>query len=73
MDAPSTSVVLSVFNGKRFLRGAIESILSQKYQDFEFAIINDGSTDRTASILDSSQRTDPRVRVYHQENRGLIE
>ena len=64
---------MSVFNGERFLRKAIESILSQTCQDFGFVIINGGSTDEAASILDSYQRADPRGRVYHQENRGLIQ
>jgi hypothetical protein len=61
---------MSVFNGERFLREAIESILSQTFTDFEFIIVNDGSTDGTASILDLYARSDPRVRVYQQENRG---
>jgi hypothetical protein len=70
---PRVSVVMSVLNGERFLREAVESILDQSFQEFEFIIINDGSTDHTGEILDGYQRTDPRVRVYHQENRGLVE
>jgi hypothetical protein len=73
MDRPLVSVVMSVFNGERFLREAIDSILSQTFSDFEFIIINDGSTDGTPSILDSYARSDPRVRVYQQENKGLVE
>jgi hypothetical protein len=64
---------MSVFNGERFLREAIDSILGQSFPDFEFIIINDGSTDGTASMLDSYAGSDPRVRVYHQENKGLVE
>jgi glycosyltransferase involved in cell wall biosynthesis len=64
---------MAVFNGERFLREAIESILSQTFRDFEFIIIDDGSTDGTASILAEYERSDPRVRVYHQENRGIAE
>ena len=67
------SVVMSVFNGERFLREAVESILNQSFREFEFVIIDDGSTDGTASMLHSYARSDPGVRVYHQENRGLIE
>jgi glycosyltransferase involved in cell wall biosynthesis len=70
---PTVSVVMSVYNGERFLREAVESILSQTFRDFEFIIINDGSTDGTASILAEYERNDPRVQVYPQENRGLIE
>lgn len=70
---PLASVVMSVFNGERFLREAIESILDQSFRNFEFVVINDGSTDGTPSMLDSYARRDPRVRAYHQENKGLIE
>jgi hypothetical protein len=73
MTNPIVSVVMSVFNGERFLRDAVESILEQRFRGFELIVINDGSTDKSASILDSYQKSDARVRVYHQENRGLIE
>ena len=72
MAIPSVSLVMSVFNGERFLREAVESILNQSFCDFEFIIIDDGSTDNSGSILASYQRSDPRIRTYHQENRGLI-
>ena len=72
VSKPAVSVVMSVFNGERFLAEAIESILNQSFRDFEFVIINDGSTDRTASILESYEKSDARVRVYDQENKGLI-
>jgi len=72
-SSPLVSVVMSVYNGERFLREAVESILDQSFRDFEFIIINDGSTDCSASLLDFYQKNDPRVRVYHQENRGLVE
>jgi glycosyltransferase involved in cell wall biosynthesis len=73
MTIPVVSVVMSVFNGEHFLQEAIESILRQSFRDFEFIIINDGSTDESGSILDYYRRCDPRLRVYHQENKGLIE
>ncbi|MGZ8906047.1 MAG: glycosyltransferase [Methylobacter sp.] len=73
MPTPLVSVVMCVLNGERFLREAVESILDQSFRDFEFIVINDGSTDSTASILDSFERIDSRVRVYHQENMGLVE
>jgi hypothetical protein len=67
------SVVMSVFNGERFLPEAVESILNQSFRDFEFIVINDGSTDSSGLILDSYQKKDSRLRVYHQKNMGLIE
>lgn len=73
MNAPIVSVVMSVLNGERFLQEAVESILNQTFDQFEFIIINDGSSDNTPSILDSYRVRDSRVQVYHQENRGLVE
>jgi hypothetical protein len=72
MTTPTVSVVMSVFNGERFLPEAIESILDQSFKDFEFIIIDDGSTDRSASILDSYKNSDSRVRVFHEQHAGLV-
>jgi Glycosyl transferase family 2 len=72
MTTPIISVVMSVFNGERFLAEAVESILDQDFQDFEFIIIDDGSTDRSASILASHQDRDARMRVFHEEHAGLV-
>ena len=68
---PNLSVVMSVFNGEEYLAEAIESILSQTYHDFEFVIIDDGSTDGSLRILRDYAARDPRVRVVEQENTGL--
>jgi len=66
---PTVSVLLPVYNGASYLDAAIESILSQTFRDFEFLIIDDGSTDESSSIL--KRYTDPRIRSVHQANRGL--
>jgi glycosyltransferase involved in cell wall biosynthesis len=66
---PLVSVVMSVYNGERHVREAIESILNQTFRDFEFIIVNDGSADRTRKILESCK--DGRVVLIHQENQGL--
>ena len=72
MPDPVVSVVMAVYNGEQFLAEAIDSILNQTFHDFEFIIVNDGSTDQTAEILRRYQHRDARVRVLHQENRGLV-
>ena len=72
MSAPAVSVVMSVFNGERFLAEAIESILGQTFRDFEFLIVNDGSRDGTAEILERYRGQDARIRIVAHENRGLI-
>jgi hypothetical protein len=67
--SPTVSVVLSVKNGGRDLPQALGTILNQSFTDFELITINNGSTDETRSYLDSI--TDPRVRVFHQQDAGL--
>lgn len=67
---PQVSVLMPVYNGEPFLGQAIESILQQTFADFEFIIINDGSTDRSAEIVQSY--ADSRIRYFENErNIGL--
>jgi glycosyltransferase involved in cell wall biosynthesis len=72
MRIPAISVAMSVYNGERFLAPAIESVLAQTFEDFEFLILNDGSDDRSAAIIDSFAARDPRIRAIHQGHRGLV-
>jgi hypothetical protein len=69
---PRISVVLPVYNGEAHLEEAITSVLDQSLGDFEFIIVDDGSSDGTASILERYERKDPRIRVLEQDNSGLI-
>lgn len=57
------SVLMSVHNGEKYVREAIESILAQTYRDFEFVIVDDGSTDETNHILNTLAEKDSRVVV----------
>lgn len=66
------SVVMSVYNAEVYLRDAMDSVLAQKYSDFEFVVVDDGSTDQSLSILIEYQDRDSRVRVISRENRGLV-
>lgn len=63
------SVVLPVFNGEGTVRETIQCVLDQTLQDLELIVVNDGSTDRTAELLDQIQ--DPRVKVFSFKNAGL--
>jgi GT2 family glycosyltransferase len=65
--APSVTVVVATYNGGRTLRGCLESIARLHYPDFEAVVVDDGSTDDTARILESF----PQVSVVRQPNRGL--
>ncbi|MDR2056691.1 MAG: glycosyltransferase [Dysgonamonadaceae bacterium] len=61
---------MSVYNGGKYLKEAIDSILNQTFKDFEFLIVNDASTDSTSAIL--SQYTDFRIKIIENEtNKGL--
>jgi glycosyltransferase involved in cell wall biosynthesis len=71
MNTPAVSIVMSVYNGAKHLREAIESILNQTYSDFEFIIINDGSSDESGTIIDEYARSDSRICAIHQLNKGL--
>jgi glycosyltransferase involved in cell wall biosynthesis len=71
MNAPEVTVLMPVYNGEKFIREAIESVLAQNYNDFEFLIINDGSTDNTLELIQSFK--DERIRLIHNDrNIGLI-
>ncbi|MCD6019421.1 MAG: hypothetical protein K0S53_2542 [Bacteroidetes bacterium] len=69
--SPLVSVVMSVYNGENYLREAIESVLNQSYSNFEFIIINDGSSDKSLSIIQSYN--DARIILINNDgNKGLI-
>ena len=61
---------MSVYNGEQFLVEAVESILGQTFKDFEFIIINDGSTDSSLRILEGFK--DPRIKIISRPNKGLV-
>ena len=72
MSHPIVSVVMSAHNEEDYLKDTIESILSQTYNDFEFIIVNDGSTDNTPEILSDYAGRDSRIRVIsNMSNVGL--
>ena len=69
---PRITVAMSVYNNAPYLVPAIESILAQTFTDFEFLIVNDGSTDGSPAIIDRYAASDARIRAIHQSNSGLI-
>jgi len=77
---PGISVIMSVFNEQRFVGQAIESVLRQSYGDFEFIIINDGSTDRSEEVIRTFDdrriryiRNEERLGLSRSLNRGIAE
>jgi len=70
MKNPKVTVLMSVYNGEKYLKEAIDSILDQTFTNFEFLIINDGSTDSTSEIL--KEYKDPRIKIIdNKKNIGL--
>lgn len=68
---PKVSVVMPAYNAEKYIREAVDSILNQTFTDFEFIIINDGSTDRTKEII--LEYDDPRIVLLENEkNRGIV-
>jgi glycosyltransferase involved in cell wall biosynthesis len=62
---------MGVHNGLPYLPEAVESILRQTFADFEFIIVDDGSTDGSGAWLEAKAKEDPRIRLIRQENIGL--
>jgi glycosyltransferase involved in cell wall biosynthesis len=69
--SPAISVLMSVFNGEKYLAECVESILAQSFKDFEFLIIDDGSRDGSVEILRKYEQQDPRIKLTVRPNKGL--
>lgn len=65
------SVILNVYNGGKYVEQCAASVLAQTYQDFELLIVDDGSTDKTATIIDKLASNHSGIRVFHTENKGI--
>jgi len=69
MKVPEVSILMTVLNGGKYIKQTIESVLNQSFGEFEFIIIDDGSTDNTKDIIASFK--DPRIIYIYQENAGV--
>lgn len=71
-DRPKVSLVMKVYNGEKYLKQAMDSVLAQTFSDFEFLIIDDGSSDGSAAIVQGCR--DKRIRfLQNEKNMGLCE
>jgi glycosyltransferase involved in cell wall biosynthesis len=73
MSKPVISVLMSVFNGEDWLEQSILSVICQEFSDFEFIIVNDGSTDKSLNIINNLASRDSRLRVFDKPNTGLAD
>ena len=71
-DAPTVSVVMTVFNTQAYVGEAVESVLAQTFSDFELIIIDDGSTDRSTAMLNEYAKRDQRIRLTSRANTGIV-
>ena len=67
-NQPLVSVIMPVYNCERFLAEAIESVISQSYQNWELLIVDDGSKDKSVPIIESYVEKDSRIRLYKNES-----
>ena len=72
INNPLVSVLCPVYNGEKYFDQAVPSILNQTYKNFEFIVINDGSTDGTDEFLNKLSLKDARVKVYHPGRLGFV-
>jgi glycosyltransferase involved in cell wall biosynthesis len=69
---PKISIIMPVYNSEKYLKDSIESIINQTFRDFEFIIINDGSTDNSLKIIKEYTKLDERIKIIDQKNTGII-
>lgn len=67
-DQPLVSVIMPVYNCERYLPKSIESVIYQSYQNWELLIVDDGSSDKSISIIESYAEKDSRIRLYKNES-----
>jgi glycosyltransferase involved in cell wall biosynthesis len=70
MSTPQVSAIVTAYNSGRFIHRSLRSLQTQTLRDIEIIVVDDGSTDGTAEVIDEYARRDPRVRVFHQPNAG---
>lgn len=67
----SVSVIIPVYNVKKYLRECLHSVIHQTYKDLEIILVDDGSTDGSGAICEKYRTKDSRIQVIHQKNQGL--
>lgn len=71
-ENPLISVIIPVYNVENYLRECLDSVINQTYKNLEIILVDDGSTDISPVICDEYTGMDNRIKVIHQQNRGLV-
>ena len=71
MNDELISVIVPIYNAEKFIDKSVGSVINQTYQNLEILLIDDGSTDSSALLCDEYAKKDKRIKVIHQENKGL--
>lgn len=65
------SIIVPTYNGEKYIKKCVESIMNQTYSNIEIIIVNDGSTDSTKKIIEELKRKDNRIKLYSNKNKGV--
>jgi len=68
---PIISIIVPVYNGEKYIRACVESLINQDYSNIEIILVNDGSLDSSKKIIDEIANSDNRIIAIHQENSGV--
>ena len=68
---PLVSVIVPVYNVRKYIEEALDSVINQTYQNLEILVIDDGSTDGSSDICEFYKQKDQRIKVFHQKNKGV--
>jgi glycosyltransferase involved in cell wall biosynthesis len=68
---PLFSIIVPTYNQAQYLSGALDSLLKQTFEDWEAVVVNDGSTDGSAEVMNQYAKKDPRIRIIHKTNGGV--
>ena len=66
------SIIVTIYNREDFLARCVDSIVCQTYKNIEIILVDDGSTDSSFSIMENYAQKDPRIKIFHKENGGLV-
>lgn len=71
MEDKCISIIIPVYNTRKYLQKCVESVLKQSYVNLQIILVDDGSTDGSDALCDAYKKMDKRIKVIHKENEGL--